>query len=456
MAELPVYRHPLAALRASLGNLSASAYLDLLDRRHRELGFGAMATRREKVARWESGACAPEPTAQLAMASLHGVSPDAVREFGWPRWLLLAFDGDQDVLAAPWTLVGTVTSMTATVRGGAVDRRGFLIATGSALAALTGDWAQATARAAPVTATGGRRRLTAPMVAHLEQRLDHLRRLDDSLGGRDLLRVAADEFELIGKLASGTLYDTATGRRLFSAMSEASRICGWLHFDQGYQAAAQKYYFTALRASATAGDPETGANVLAFMAIQAYSAGDPRDAVALGQAARQQVTRGTTPRVRAILHARTARALSKTPDGRAGCARELTAARDAVAAGPSDDDPAWSYWVTPAEIEMLAGSSALDLGDSRQALRCFDAARDADYNANGYVRDNALFLTRAAEAHLALGNVTEACGLASQALTQNTDIESARPAGAIASFRRQLKPYQSVPEARDFLELSKT
>jgi tetratricopeptide (TPR) repeat protein len=105
---------------------------------------------------------------------------------------------------------------------------------------------------------------------------------------------------------------------------------------------------------------------------------------------------------------------------------------------------------------MLAGSSALDLGDPRQALRCFDAARDADYNANGSVRDNALFLTRAAEAHLALGNVTEACGLASQALTQNTDIESARPAGAIASFRRQLKPYQSVPEARDFLELSKT
>jgi hypothetical protein len=38
MAEVPVHRHPLAALRASLGNLSASAYLDQLDRRHRELG----------------------------------------------------------------------------------------------------------------------------------------------------------------------------------------------------------------------------------------------------------------------------------------------------------------------------------------------------------------------------------------------------------------------------------
>jgi tetratricopeptide (TPR) repeat protein len=456
MAELPVHRHPLAALRASLGNLSASAYLDLVDRRHRELGFGTMATRREKVARWESGACAPEPTAQLAMASLHGVSPAAVRELGWPRWLLLAFDGDKDVLAAPWTLAGTVTSMTASVRGGAVDRRGFLIVTGTALAALTGGWAQSTARAAPVTAAGGRRRLATATVAHLEQRLGHLRRLDDSLGGRDLLRVAAGEFELIGTLASGTVYNAATGRRLFSALSEAGRICGWLHFDQGYQAAAQTYYLTALRASATAGDAETGANVLAFMAIQAYSAGDPRDAVALGQAAQEQAAHRTTPRVRAILRARTARALSKTSGGKAGCTRELAAARDAVAAGPSDDDPAWSYWVTPAEIEMLAGSCALDVGDPRQALRCFDAARDADYNANCYIRDNALFLTRAAEAHLALGNVTEACGLAGQALAQNTDIESARPAGAIAGFRRQLQPYQSVPEARDFLELSRT
>jgi hypothetical protein len=36
------------------------------------------------------------------------------------------------------------------------------------------------------------------------------------------------------------VYDAATGRCLFSTVSEAGRICGWLHFDQGMQAAAQK------------------------------------------------------------------------------------------------------------------------------------------------------------------------------------------------------------------------
>jgi hypothetical protein len=67
-----IYRHPLAALRGHLG-LSATEYLTLLDQRHRALNLGAMAIRREKVCRWESGLYAPEPSAQLAMADLHAV-----------------------------------------------------------------------------------------------------------------------------------------------------------------------------------------------------------------------------------------------------------------------------------------------------------------------------------------------------------------------------------------------
>jgi hypothetical protein len=54
--------------------------------------------------------------------------------------------------------------------------------------------------------------------------------------------------------------------------------------------------------------------------------------------------------------------------------RELSAARDALAQGRRDEDTRW-------------------LG------------RTADYAAGGYVRDKALFLTRAADAHLALGQI---------------------------------------------------
>jgi tetratricopeptide (TPR) repeat protein len=453
MSDAP-YRHPLAALRARLG-LSATEYLARLDARHRELGHGAMATRREKVARWEAGVCAPELSAQLAMADLHDIDPTAVCELGWPDWLLLAFDDDA-VLATPWTPVGTVASMTATARGGSVDRRGFLIATGTTLTAIAADWTGSLDQvpAADAAPAAGRRRLDSATVAHLEQRLDHLRHLDDALGGGDLRRIAMAEFELVSKLADETVYDESTGRQLFSTVCEAGRICGWLHFDQGLQAASQKYYLSALRASATAGNPEVGANVLAFMAIQTYSVGDPHEAVNLVQTAQDQVRHRTTPLVRSILHARTARAWSKTPHGRYACARELNAARDALGQGRRDDDPPWAYWVTEGEIEMLAGSCALDLGDPRQALKFFAAARAADYAADGYVRDNALFLTRAADAHLALGQINEACGIARQAIEQNGDVDSARPSGAIADFRKRLHPYRTIPAAREFLELT--
>jgi tetratricopeptide (TPR) repeat protein len=454
MSDAP-FRHPLAALRAQLG-CSASEYLRRLDARHRQLGHGAMATRREKVARWEAGVCAPELTAQLAMADLHGIDEDAVRELGWPHWLMLAFDGDEAVLATPWTPVGTVTSMAATARGGSVDRRGFLIASGTTLAAIATDWSGSLDQvpAAGVASAAGRRRLDAVTLSHLQRRLEHLRHLDDVLGGGELRRLAVAEFDLVSKLAGETVYDEATGRQLFSTVCEAGRLCGWLHFDSGLHAAAQKYYLSALRASATAGDPEIGANVLAFMAIQTYSVGDPHEAVGLVEAAQDKVRGKTTPLVRSILHARAARAWSKTPGGRTACTRELHAAREAFAQGRRDDDPPWAYWVTEAEIEMLAGSCALDLGDPRQALRFFTAARAANYAADGYARDNVLFLTRAADAHLALGQIDEACGTARQAYEQNGGVDSARPSSALADFRRHLMPHANVPAAAEFLELT--
>ena len=332
-----------------------------------------------------------------------------------------------------------------------MDRRGFLIATGTTLTALGAGRVGAPPGLPAVTASG-RRRLTASMVTRLEQRLDDLRRLDDVLGGGELRSLAAAELKLLNTLADEAVYDTATGQRLFSALAEAARLSGWLHFDASRHAAAQSFYVTALRASATAGDRDAGANVLNFLAIQTYSVGNPQDAVNLVRTAQSQATHAT-PRVRAMLHARAARALSKTGD-RTACAHELDAARTACAAGPRDEDPPWSYWICEGEIEMLAGSAALDLGDPRQALTFFDAARRAAYAADGYARDNALYLTRAAQAHLELGDVDASCATATQALGQSNGVDSARPSDALDTFRRHLAPHRHIRAAQEFLDLT--
>lgn len=444
--------HPLAALRDEMG-LSATAYLRLLNEHHKALGFGSMMPlRREKVTRWEKGLHTPDQAAQLAMADLHGVPADAVRQLGWPAWMQQAFPCDATVLRAPWTPAGTMESTAAAAQGGPMDRRGFLFATGATLTSLGTEWAGALTSLPTSSAGGGRKRLAPLLIPRLEQRLDDLRHLDDVLGGAELRTLAVAEFNLLTQLADETVYDSTTGQRLFSALAEAARICGWLHFDTGRQAAAQSFYISALRASATAGDRASGANVLAFMAIQTYSVGNPADAVNLARTAQTQAGRRATPRVLSMLHLRAGRALSKVGD-RKGCAHELSAARDAYAAGPSDDDPPWSYWISEGEIEMVSASAALELGDPQQALTYFAAARQGTYSTET-TRDNALWLVRAADAHLRLGDVDSACAVAEQALDQSDSVGSARPVSALNDFRAQLKPHREVRAAREFLARS--
>lgn len=445
-----LFTHPLAFLRHTLGPrpLSAEQYLRRVAGRHAVLGYGAMATRREKASRWENGAAVPELTAQLAMADLHGIPAEAVHTLGWPDWLLLALD-NRSVVDLPWTQAGMLHALADTARGGPMDRRAFLIATGATLTGAADHWLASLGQPSPAEA-GGRLTVTPAMVDHLEQRLDHLRRLDDTLGGGSLRTLAAEELKLATSLLDDARYTSAVGTRLHSAVAEGARLCGWLSFDSGHHASAQRYYLTALRAAAVADDHATGANTLAFMAIQTYSTGNPADAVDLVEVAQRALGRGSTPRVRAMLHARIARAHAKT--GRTkDCVRALNAAYDAHAHGPHDDDPAWCYWFSTGELENLSGSCALDLGDPARAMHHFDAAQAAAYDQDGYHRDHALYLTRTAEAHLAQGDIEHACASASQAVTLLGGVASARSSSTLDSFRDKLTPYRDAPPARDFL-----
>lgn len=151
-----------------------------------------------------------------------------------------------------------------------------------------------------------------------------------------------------------------------------------------------------------------------------------------------------------MLHARTARAYAKTGQHKP-CARALNAAYDAHAHGPRDDDPAWCYWLTTGELENLAGSCALDLGDAARALHHFHAALAAAYDRDSYRRDHAIYLTRTAEAHLAQDDIEHACASATQAATLLGGVTSARASSTLDGFRGKLDPYRDTPHARDFL-----
>jgi tetratricopeptide (TPR) repeat protein len=355
----------------------------------------------------------------------------------------------------PWDQPGTLAVLTELTSGGEVDRRSFVAASGAALTVLAARWRSAMASAGPLLPVTGSRQVTTELVSHIEQRLDHLRHLDDELGSGDLAGLARSELALIVRLLRDGSYTDQNCRRLYALAAEASRQAAWDYFDQDNHPAARRYFETALRASATAGDPVTGAYALSFAAVQCYSTGQPQDAVALLETASDTVARTGTPKMTAMLAARSARAHSKTGSSK-DCAHQLQRARTALDLGPRPGDPPVLYWVTHGEIEMIAGSSALDLGDPGQAIRCFDAAIAADYRGDDqYPRSHAIYLARAAEAHLMLHDLDAALERARHAVRCLGGVDSARSASAITGLRAKLAPHAASPAIREFLDATR-
>jgi tetratricopeptide (TPR) repeat protein len=351
-----------------------------------------------------------------------------------------------------WDRAGTLSAISRVLGRSDVERRAFVIASGATLARLARQWNAAFGAQAGSLSAAGSRQISDDLITHIEERLRRLRHLDDELGSSHLARLACGELELIARLLRDGSYTDAAGRRLYSLAAEASRQAAWDYFDQGEHATAHACFDAALRASATAGDRITGAYALSFLAVQSYSTGKAQLAVSLLETAQSTAGRASTPRMTAMLAARSARALSRTGDRRA-CASKLLQAHQALDQGPHPDDPETLYWVTRGEVEMIAGSSALDLDDPAEAIRRFDAAISADYPGDDqYPRSHAIYLARAAEAYLALHDLDGALATAAHAIQCMRGVDSARSASTLAGLRARLTGHARSPAVRDFLE----
>jgi tetratricopeptide (TPR) repeat protein len=363
------------------------------------------------------------------------------------------------VLAAaaslPWTQPGAQAAIAGLASGGGLDRREFVTASSATLTMLSASWRGALARQDPLSSENGSRQVQPQLVTHIGQRLAYLRRLDDELGGGELAQMAQAELVLAARLLKDGSYTAATGGRLYSLAAEASRQAAWAYFDQDNHGAARRCFETALRASAAAGDPVTGAYTLSFMAVQSYSTGEAQQAISLLETARDTVAGLGSARMTAMLTARSARAHSKVGHRKA-CAQLLNEACSALDRGPCPDDPDVLYWVTYGEIEMIAGSSAFDLGDHAQAIRCFDGAIQANYRGDDqYPRSHAIYLARAAEAYLALHDLDAAIERANHAVRCLGGVDSARSATAVKNLRARLAPHAAAPRVRDFLDATR-
>ena len=357
--------------------------------------------------------------------------------------------GVADARHTPWDRDGGIAVLTELLDGSTVDRRSFLTS-GVALSLSASNWSKALGVDWSLSSLPN----GPALLAHIEERLDDLRHLDDELGSGEVHRLSRGELLFVVTLIKTGRYSGTTLDHLYSMAAEAARQVAWSAFDQGRPGVAQRFFDGSLRASAIAGDPISGAYALSFAAIQCYSTPQQaQQAVSLLETAREKVKRRATPRMEAMLAARTARALSKTRASRE-CAHQLAIARTALDKGVHDDDPKTLYWVDYGEIEMIAGSAALQLSDPDEALRCFEAAMSAAYPGDEeYPRSHAIYLARAAEAHLARGDLDAAVSTARHSARCLGTVDSARSSSELAALRTQLADYVGYRAVREFLEV---
>ncbi len=297
---------------------------------------------------------------------------------------------------------------------------------------------------------GPGQRVTSGDIAALRSVAELFRALDNAYGGgharQALVRYLEHELE---PMLRGT-YGEQTGRRLFSAAADLTRLAGWTAYDIAAHGLAQRYFVQALRLAQAAGDRSYGSYVLVSMSRQAVYLGHGREAVQLARVAQQGMASSVAPAVQALLHAVEARGHALLGEVRACSAALARAERALESARPGEEVPTWARFFDEAQLADEFGHCHRDLQQYRTAARY--AERSLQLRGNGYARSRLFCRVVLATAKLGLGDVDHACALALEAAQQAADMRSARAHEYLQDFERRLDPYRDSLAVRGYRE----
>ncbi|MCW7946714.1 regulator [Streptomyces hygroscopicus] len=295
---------------------------------------------------------------------------------------------------------------------------------------------------------GPGQKVSAGDIAALRSVGELFRALDNAYGGgharQALVRYLEHEAE---PMLRGT-YGEQTGRRLFAAAADLTRLAGWTSYDIGAHGLAQRYFVQALRLAQAAGDRMYGAYVLVTMSRQAVYLGHGREAVQLARVAQQGVGTSAPPVVQAMLHAVEARGHGVLGEVRACTASLVRAERALEAARPGDEVPYWARFFDEAQLADEFGHCHRDLQQYRAAVQ--HAERSLQLRAPGYARSRLFCRVVLASARLGLGELDQACQLGAEAAGQASEMRSVRAVEYVRDFERRLEPYKDAAAVRGY------
>ncbi|GGV14940.1 regulator [Streptomyces griseoflavus] len=295
---------------------------------------------------------------------------------------------------------------------------------------------------------GPGQRVTGGDIAALRSVGELFRTLDDAYGGgharQALVRYLEHECE---PMLRGT-YGEQTGRRLFAAAADLTRLAGWTSYDIAAHGLAQRYFVQALRLAQAAGDRPYGAYVLVTMSRQAVYLGHGREAVQLARVAQQGAGGSAPAAVQSLLHAVEARGHAVLGEVRASTAALVRAERALESARAGDEVPYWARFFDEAQLADEFGHCHRDLQQFRAAAQ--HAERSLQLRAPGYARSRLLCRMVLATARLGLGELDQACQLAAEAAGQAAEMRSVRALEYVRDFERKLEPYRDAGPVRTY------
>ncbi|MFE9437869.1 regulator [Streptomyces sp. NPDC006602] len=295
---------------------------------------------------------------------------------------------------------------------------------------------------------GPGQKVTGGDIAALRSVGELFRSLDDMYGGgharQALVRYLEHECE---PMLRGT-YGEQTGRRLFAAAADLTRLAGWTSYDITAHGLAQRYFVQALRLAQAAGDRAYGSYVLVTMSRQAVYLGHGREAVQLARVAQQGVGTNAPPVVQALLHAAEARGHGVLGEVRACTGSLVRAERALEAARPGDEVPHWARFFDEAQLADEFGHCHRDLQQFRSAAQ--HAERSLQLRAPSYARSRLFCRVVLASARLGLGELDQACALGAEAAGQAAEMRSVRAVEYVRDFERRLEPYKDAAPVRGY------
>ncbi|MFF1682910.1 regulator [Streptomyces sp. NPDC058256] len=300
------------------------------------------------------------------------------------------------------------------------------------------------------TERGPGQKVTGGDIAALRSVGELFRTLDHAYGGgharQALVRYLEHEAEPMLRGA----YGEQTGRRLFAATADLTRLAGWTSYDIAAHGLAQRYFVQALRLSQAAGDRAYGSYVLVTMSRQAVYLGHGREAVQLARVAQQGVGSAAPPVMQAMLHAVEARGHGVLGEVRACTASLVRAERALEAARSGDEVPYWARHFDEAQLADEFGHCHRDLQQYRAAAQ--HAERSLQLRAPGYARSRLFCRVVLASARLGLGELDQACQLGAEAAGQAAEMRSVRAVEYVRDFERRLEPYRDAAPVRGYRE----